>query len=394
MSREPDSEDTGSQGQTPPSPDPTPQGYPSVLFGGPMVSAPRADVRPRLPVNGYIQVPIPWPTEVFRPSTPFLPGALRTPYSSVGSAWGWGQPFRIPDDVSRETESDHIIARLRLDVEYERGRRLQCETRFQEQSRRVARQRNLYESQLEHSFQEQITSLRKRLDDKEKEATERTRQWRKAAAELNKLRASGQGFYQITDEYLVGLIVRLRFSIRTFALQYFASPSSPKITFFAKLPHYLSHTKAIMPGKQAEMYAGVHSKRNYQIIQAFIWRVLIAEVFNKFTWVGGKTAQSFKHLQTKLDPGKSTNSLISDYANKTWHSMEQRLPWDRETRTRSRAKVPDLERNYDRTPPRRSGPRGAVSDSEMAGMRGRPNSWLHTQHSRQQRQISGTRFRR
>ncbi|KAL2670671.1 hypothetical protein Neosp_014460 [[Neocosmospora] mangrovei] len=190
-------------------------------------------------------------------------------------------------------------------------------TLWQEQHRRLASQKDLYEGNLDRLLKEQSANLKiqfdskqrklkRELEEKEKEVTERTRMWKKAATELNKLRA--QSFYQITDEYLVGLIVKLRYSIRNFSLQYFEGTSPPKISLFAQLPNYLNHASAIIPGKEEEIYSGVHSKRDYQIIQALIWRVLVAEVFNKFAWVGGKTSESFKHLHTKLDPAWNSDS--------------------------------------------------------------------------------------
>ncbi|UPL02122.1 hypothetical protein LCI18_013056 [Fusarium solani-melongenae] len=299
MSHESDEEGAGSHGRIPPSPDTIQQEHTSPIFGVPMVSAPGADIRP-----GPVWLPGPLPPPLNR-LLPYSSSSPYSPYPSIGSGWVYDQMLRIEDYVSRETETQRIISQLRLDVARETRRRLQSETRSQEQFQRAARQMNLYES---HRLQAQMTDLRRRLNDKEKEVNDRTRQWRKAAGELNKLRASAQGFYQITDEYLVELIVGLRFSIRNFALQYFEGTSPPKITFFAQLPHCLSHARAIMPGKEAEMYAGVHSKRNYQIVQALIWRVLVAEVFNKFTWVGGKTGESFRHLRTKLDPAWNSDS--------------------------------------------------------------------------------------
>lgn len=321
-------EDTGSQSRTPPSADPTRQMDWTSIFSGPMVSAPGTDIWPRLALGSGLPFPH---------ANPFLPGTLGTPYPPVGSAWRSGQTLRSDHDVSSETEDQRTILRLQLDVEHERARRLQCETRLQEHLR-LARQRDLYESNLNRLLKEQSADLKTQfeskqkqlkheLEEKEKEVTERTRMWKRAATELNKLRA--QGFYQITDDYLVGLIVRLRYSIRRFSLQYFEGTSLPKTSLFANLPNYLNHVRAIMPGKEAEIYAGGHSKNDYQIIQALIWRVLVAEVFNKFTWVGGKTSESFKHLHTKLDPGKSNTQVdLRDYSNETWHSMEQRLPRD------------------------------------------------------------------
>ncbi|KAI8713423.1 hypothetical protein NCS52_01287000 [Fusarium sp. LHS14.1] len=306
-------EDTGSQSPTPPLADPTQQVDWADHFGGPTLSAPGADIWPR-----PVLVPgMPFPGPPFPPATPFLPRTLGTPYPSVGDILGYGQTLRSDDGVSSQTQDQRTILQLRRDVEHERALRLHGMTLWQEQHRRLASQRDLYEGNLDRLLKEQSANpkiqfdskqrkLKRELEEKEKEVTERTRMWKKAATELNKLRA--QSFYQITDEYLVGLIVKLRYSIRNFSLQYFEGTSPPKISLFAQLPNYLNHASAIIPGKEEEIYSGVHSKRDYQIIQALIWRVLVAEVFNKFTWVGGKTSESFKHLHTKLDPAWNSDS--------------------------------------------------------------------------------------
>ncbi|RTE75132.1 hypothetical protein BHE90_010412 [Fusarium euwallaceae] len=304
MSHQSDQEYVGSRSRTPPSPDTTSQWHHSVISGRPMVSAPVADVRPFLSRPPYAP---------YAPYSLYSPHSLYTsspPYTPIGGAGRYDQTFQSEYDVSMETENDRIISGLRRDVEYERNRRLQCETRSQEQRQRERRLQERLEG-FNRVFQQKEDKLRHELEEKEKEVAERTRQWKKAAGDLNRLRASAQGFYQITDEYLTGLISSLRFSIRNFSLQYFEGKSSSS-TFFAMPPNYRGHVRAILPGKEAEIYAGVHSKRNHQIIQALIWRVLVADVFGRFPWVGGKTGESFKHLRTKLDPAQSGDSKRSE----------------------------------------------------------------------------------
>ncbi|RSL61519.1 hypothetical protein CEP53_005046 [Fusarium sp. AF-6] len=175
---------------------------------------------------------------------------------------------------------------------------------------------------------EQQKGLRSKLDQKDRELSERNKElkqkagelnqkkeelvmrnklWKKTAGELNKLRASTQSFYQITDEYLVGLFRRLRSSIRDFSIQYFEN-NLYKGTLSTKEPHYLAHLEATLPSGKAGIKSALASERSYQVIQALIWRVLVAEVFNRFTWVSGKTADSFIHLRTKLEPARNHDS--------------------------------------------------------------------------------------
>ncbi|RSM15433.1 hypothetical protein CDV31_005026 [Fusarium ambrosium] len=145
------------------------------------------------------------------------------------------------------------------------------------------------------------------LNQKKEELLMRNRMWKKTAGELNKLRASTQSFYQITDEYLVGLFMSLRSSIRDFSIQYFGN-NLYKGTLSTKEPHYLAHLEATLPSGKVGIKSALASERSYQVIQALIWRVLVAEVFNRFTWVSGKTADSFIHLRTKLEPARNHDS--------------------------------------------------------------------------------------
>ncbi|KAF1974204.1 hypothetical protein BU23DRAFT_368103, partial [Bimuria novae-zelandiae CBS 107.79] len=48
----------------------------------------------------------------------------------------------------------------------------------------------------------------------------RTR-WKQTAKDLRKIQTQGQGPNQVTDNYLIGLVKRLRYNIQNFCIQYF-----------------------------------------------------------------------------------------------------------------------------------------------------------------------------
>jgi hypothetical protein len=77
---------------------------------------------------------------------------------------------------------------------------------------------------LEDDLFEKSAELAKReseLTERESELAEARKGWRKVASELNKIRTKGQGFYQVTDQYLIDKTNSLRYSIRNFSIQYF-----------------------------------------------------------------------------------------------------------------------------------------------------------------------------
>ena len=131
----------------------------------------------------------------------------------------------------------------------------------------------------------ELETSQNQLRETEKELEEVREHWQRAAADLNKLRILGQGFYQVTDGYLIDLTVRLRHLIRDFAIQYFddALPSTAKVIETEYFKRYLRH---ISP-KAKDQGPYLDSLRHHpKVVQAFLWRLLAGEVFSGFHWTG------------------------------------------------------------------------------------------------------------
>lgn len=141
---------------------------------------------------------------------------------------------------------------------------------------------------------------------KDQDVTKFRKLWKKAAMEHDKFRASGQGFYQITDEYLVELINNLRLNIRDLSIQYFDGIAFKGDRFPYFQPNYLNHLNNITLGHKGFMRYLESSTRSHQVVQAFLWRVIVHEIFEKFEWLGEYTSDDFRHLRHELKPCKST----------------------------------------------------------------------------------------
>ncbi|KAF5253505.1 hypothetical protein FANTH_1576 [Fusarium anthophilum] len=134
---------------------------------------------------------------------------------------------------------------------------------------------------------------------KDQDITKFRKLWKKAATEHDKFRASGQGFYQITDEYLVELINHLRLNIRDLSIQYFdgIAPKGDPLTVYQ--PHYFNHLNNTTKGYMRYLKSPT---RSHEVVQAFLWRVIFHEIFEKFEWLGADTSDDFRHLRYGLKP--------------------------------------------------------------------------------------------
>lgn len=128
--------------------------------------------------------------------------------------------------------------------------------------------------------------------------------WKKTGKELERLRALGQRFYQVTDRDLIDPIMQLRYTIRDFAIQYFDHDMMKDKLVFVR-PHYGKYLERITPSLVGYdcCYLRSHGK-SHQIIQAFLWRVLIEEIFDKFRWMGERASYIFRNLRAQLRPSK------------------------------------------------------------------------------------------
>ncbi|KAM0240126.1 hypothetical protein ACHAP5_008046 [Fusarium lateritium] len=148
-------------------------------------------------------------------------------------------------------------------------------------------------------LQLECEDLNRAMDEKDEEAVKFRKLWKNTAKELNKFRANGQVFYQVTDEYLTELINHLRFIIRDFSIQYFDGRYLRADTTGCYRNNYAHHLKGIGPERH---YYITSPTCCYQLVQAFVWRVIVKEVFNKFEWVGRDNSRHFRNLQEGLRP--------------------------------------------------------------------------------------------
>jgi uncharacterized small protein (DUF1192 family) len=199
----------------------------------------------------------------------------------------------LPEDGKQDTENfnttveqpqQHVdgllVARLK-----------QLESELGEKDRRIEK------------LQQECEALKTQLDEKSATEADVRKIWKKTAKELNKLRANSQGFYQVTDEYLVEQINYLKIAIRDFSIQYFDGKSMPKETMDIECPDYWDHFKHTASGRDFSQY--LKSPRNcHKLVQAFFWRVIIKELFFRFEWLGKDHCKAFYKVWDALLPRK------------------------------------------------------------------------------------------
>ncbi|KAF9777766.1 hypothetical protein IL306_004334 [Fusarium sp. DS 682] len=127
--------------------------------------------------------------------------------------------------------------------------------------------------------QEKCDMISKDVIKKDQDVTKFRKLWKKAAMEHDKFRASGQGFYQITDEYLVELINHLRLDIRDLSIQYFDGIVLKGDRFFTYRPSYIKHLERTTSERDGFLRFIKSPTRSHEVIQAFLWRVIVDEIF-------------------------------------------------------------------------------------------------------------------
>lgn len=124
--------------------------------------------------------------------------------------------------------------------------------------------------------------------------------WRQAAKELEKLLKQGQGFTQVTDEELVQKVTQMRFNVRNFADWEFGSAliDAKSVDGLCKeIRVYLE----ISPD-HIRTCLGSSSKRP-MVFVAFLWAVLVNEIFGRFCWAGTRVHDAMDTLIQKLKGG-------------------------------------------------------------------------------------------
>lgn len=120
--------------------------------------------------------------------------------------------------------------------------------------------------------------------------------WKRTARELDELQSQALEFNQLTDEELKDMTTQLRYNIRNFALQYFSDPPSPD-RFTPKGSKYDRYVPSNYKSYLEQPY---HCP---QLVEKFLWRVLVYDVFDRFLWAGD-SALALDHLWCLLDSSK------------------------------------------------------------------------------------------
>lgn len=190
------------------------------------------------------------------------------------------------------------------------------------------------EKQQHESERQQWVSERQKWESKENQYVADVKdfksRWKKAAKELDGLRVQGQGFYQVTDNYLCDLIIQLRYKIRDFGIQYFSEELSKCPRFE---PNRVWKDYMVSTTRDRSYLDLVEcSETRPSVIQAFLWRVIVQEVFCKFRWAGSASSpvtKLSKDLESCLQGG-GTAPANADTTKKlhTWRATTVNLVLD------------------------------------------------------------------
>ncbi|KAH6866200.1 hypothetical protein B0T10DRAFT_569643 [Thelonectria olida] len=79
-------------------------------------------------------------------------------------------------------------------------------------------------------------------------------------------------------------------------------------------PHFLDYLEETTLEKKGYQRYLMSPKECQQIIQAFIWKAVIGEVFDNFAWVGAKASDDLFHLRRMWQPKKTSRRFFSKTA--------------------------------------------------------------------------------
>jgi hypothetical protein len=154
----------------------------------------------------------------------------------------------------------------------------------------------------ESALQKDLEESRAMLQDTNKMLEVVRKNWKRAASQLDQLRSRGTGMYQLLDSDLISSVERLRYDIRAFSVQF-----SGNATEQAENPRVGDLWKKYMlgttPGSQDYREYLMSSTRRPIVIQSFLWRFLVGEIFEKFCWMPPLQKSTTK-LYEALQPGK------------------------------------------------------------------------------------------
>ncbi|EJT69032.1 hypothetical protein GGTG_13429 [Gaeumannomyces tritici R3-111a-1] len=156
----------------------------------------------------------------------------------------------------------------------------------------------------------------------EKQVAEKHKFWKQAASELRKKTMARPAPSQVTDEYLVNEMRKLRYTIRNFAVSYFEGPPRDIDPNQLKKTEWHDKIAAIFPEADWILQYIMSNEKCPSIAQALLWEVLQIWVFGSFRWAG-KLGESLQALKSSLAPDPETSS--------TSDSVKKYYKWRAET---------------------------------------------------------------
>ncbi|KAB8272951.1 hypothetical protein BDV30DRAFT_211266 [Aspergillus minisclerotigenes] len=207
---------------------------------------------------------VPIPTE--RPPLPARsPGPRRDEAGEQG-----------PFGVNFERPIPHIVERAPKDSKQVTKSRDELHAQVKEREERLAEEIKRLRNELQ--------AERQKLKNAEESSRMQQKKYKQALIENNKLVSQSQAFPLMTDSYLISQVEHLRQEIRNFAIQHydgdtFNGPNKGNLDP-AFWRHYMEPTtRTYAPEDYLEV-----SEMRPMVIEAFLWRVIVGEVFNNYWW--------------------------------------------------------------------------------------------------------------
>ena len=147
-----------------------------------------------------------------------------------------------------------------------------------------------------------LVGAREELQRTFEELEEIRKKWKKAASQLSQLRSDGARSCQLIDSDLIDKVKHLRYEIQSFSLQYFEAQGCEEANAMEsnQLLKHLRNTTPLTHDYKVYLESGIEGP---MVIQSFLWRMLVGEVFGKFHWLP-LLGREMTVLYEALKPGK------------------------------------------------------------------------------------------
>ncbi|KAB5536287.1 hypothetical protein GE09DRAFT_1142033 [Coniochaeta sp. 2T2.1] len=162
------------------------------------------------------------------------------------------------------------------------------------------------------------SETRSELENKHDEVKDMRKRWLDSATQLNSLIRQGQTPNQMTDDEIIQKVSALRFTIKSFALQFFGDDIK-QLEIDGAASDFLNHYVQL-PEDYLEAYMQSQSFRP-MLVRAFLWEYIREHVFGEFCWAPDPIGRSMTHTVRFLvapegDDGRSPQPDIV----RTFHS--------------------------------------------------------------------------